>query len=119
MGTGTDRRVQGSQSHAHPVHVDRQGQVTSRAFGKKGQDLSGPPMHLGFEGSSGPVPFFPNAPGTNLMRTSCIKTLGLAAVLLASAALVHGIRGQEGDKKNVDPDFKCQIIYVPTEEVVV
>ena len=37
--------------------------------------------------------------------------------LLAGAAFSLAAYGQE--KKGIDPEFKCRIIYVPTEEVVV
>ncbi len=43
----------------------------------------------------------------------------VAGTLFAFAALCTLARGDDTDKKGIDPDFKCRIIYVPTEEVVV
>jgi ubiquinone/menaquinone biosynthesis C-methylase UbiE len=39
--------------------------------------------------------------------------------LCCFATLAYVARGEDNEKKDIDADFKCRIIYVPTEEVVV
>jgi ubiquinone/menaquinone biosynthesis C-methylase UbiE len=47
-----------------------------------------------------------------------LSRLFVSGSLCCFAALSYVAHGQEA-KKDIDPDFKCRIIYVPTEEVVV
>jgi cyclopropane fatty-acyl-phospholipid synthase-like methyltransferase len=43
----------------------------------------------------------------------------VSAGILWCAASLCPVLGQDDNKKSIDPDFKCRIIYVPTEEAVV
>ena len=43
----------------------------------------------------------------------------VSASILCIAALPCFASGDDDGQKGIDPDFKCRIIYVPTEEAVV
>jgi ubiquinone/menaquinone biosynthesis C-methylase UbiE len=49
------------------------------------------------------------------MKFSRLLVSGSLCCFLALSYVAHG----QESKKDIDPDFKCRIIYVPTEEVVV
>src|ERR1700730_11823029 len=53
----------------------------------------------------------------SVMKVSRVVIAGAFCWLTVVLARVGG--GYDDDKQDIDQDFKCRIIYVPTEEVVV
>src|SRR6266851_4676479 len=47
-----------------------------------------------------------------------VSRLVVGGIVCVTALPYLGL-GQDTNKKNIDPDFKCRIVYVPTEEEVV